>query len=87
MTDQTIDAATLAAAKDAVRTVYYWRDQLADTGTLEVFMLEARAVAAESRAAGRKISAPDWVYLAGLADDVCDDGGLPRLFAVEGADA
>lgn len=87
MTDQTIDVATLAAAKDAVRTLYSYRDHLADTGTLEVFLSEARAVSADARAAGRKISAADWVYLAHLADDVCDDDGLPRLFDLERADA
>ena len=85
--EKTYDAATVAAAKQAVNTLWQYRFDLADTGTLEVFIEEAREISREAKAAGRKIAAADWVYLAGLADDVCDDDGLPRLFDVEGAAA
>lgn len=85
--EKTHDAATVAAAKQAVNTLWQFRFDLADTGTLEVFIGEAREISREAKAAGRKISAADWIYLAGLADDVCDDDGLPRLFDVEGAAA
>ena len=84
------DAATVAAAKSAVylrATVFSFRDELADTGTLDLFISEVREISREAKAAGRKIADADWVYLAGLADDVCDDDGLPRLFDVEGAAA
>jgi hypothetical protein len=81
------DAATVAAAKSAVATVFSFRDELADTGTLDLFIGEVREISREAKAAGRKIAPADWVYLAGLADDVCDDDGLPRLFDVEGAAA
>jgi hypothetical protein len=81
------DAATVAAAKQAVNTLWQFRFDLADTGTLEVFVSEAREVSRDAKAAGRKIADADWVYLAGLVDDVCDDDGLPRLFDVEGAAA
>ena len=74
------DAATIAAAKAAVQMLYSFRRDLADTGSLDVFLSEAREIASEAKAEGRKISAEDWVYLAGLADDVCDDDALPRLF-------
>ena len=87
MQDQIPDAATVAAAKQAVNTLWGFRHDMADTGTLEVFIGEAREISREAKAAGRKISAADWVYLAGLADDVCDDDGLPRLFDVEVAAA
>ena len=81
------DAATVAAAKKAVNTIWQFRDHMGDSGTLEVFVSEAREVSREAKAAGRKISAEDWVYLAELADNVCDDDGLPRLFDVEGVAA
>ena len=83
----TISPDTLAAAKQAVSTVYAYRFDLGDTGTMEVFIGEVKEIAREAKAAGRKIAPSDWVYLAGLADDVCDDDGLPRLFDVEGVDA
>jgi hypothetical protein len=81
------DAATVAAAKQAVNTLWGFRHDVADTGTLEIFVSEAREVSREAKAAGRKIADADWVYLAGLVDDVCDDDGLPRLFDVAGAAA
>jgi hypothetical protein len=79
------DAATVAAAKQAVNTLWGFRYDMADTGTLELFWSEARYIRSEAKAAGRKIADADWIYLAGLADNVCDDDGLPRLFDVEGA--
>ena len=85
--EKTYDAATVAAARQAVKTLWGFRHDMADTGTLDVFMSEASYISREAKAAGRKISDADWVYLAGLADDVCDDDGLPRLFDVEGAAA
>jgi hypothetical protein len=80
-------AATVAAAKDAVKTVFSFRFDLGDSGTLEVFLEELRYIFREAKAAGVKISGADWVYLADLANNVCDDDGLPRLFIAEGADA
>ena len=77
------DAATVAAAKAAVNMLWGFRHDMADTGTLELFLSEAREISREARSAGRKIAAADWVYLAGLADDVCDDDGLPRLFDMQ----
>jgi hypothetical protein len=85
--EKTYDAATVATAKQAVNTLWGFRHDVADTGTLEIFISEARGISREAKAAGRKISDADWVYLAGLVDDVCDDDGLPRLFDVEGAAA
>jgi hypothetical protein len=85
--EKTYDAATVAAAKQAVNTLWQFRFDLADTGTLEIFISEARGISRETKAAERKISDADWVYLAGLVDDVCDDDGLPRLFDVEGVAA
>jgi hypothetical protein len=85
--EKTYDAATVAAAKHAVNTLWQFRFDLADTGTLEIFISEARGISREAKAAGRKISDADWIYLAGLVDDVCDDDGLPRLFDVEGVAA
>jgi hypothetical protein len=85
--EKTYDATTVAAAKQAVNTLWQFRFDLADTGTLEIFISEARGISREAKAAGRKISDADWVYLAGLVDDVCDDDGLPRLFDVEGVAA
>jgi hypothetical protein len=82
-TPAAIEPELLQAAKEAVRTVYSFRHDLADTGTLEVFLSEAREISKEARAQGRKIAPEDWIYLAGLADDVCDDDGLPRLFDIE----
>ena len=81
------DAATVAAAKQAVNTLWGFRFDMADTGTLAIFISEAREISREAKAAGRKISAADWVYLAGLVDDACDDDGLPRLFDVDGVAA
>jgi hypothetical protein len=85
--EKEFDAATVAAAKQAVNTLWGYRHDVADTGTLDVFISEARGISREAKAAGRKISDADWVYLAGLVDDVCDDDGLPRLFAVDGVAA
>ena len=81
--EKTYDPARVAAAKAAVNTLWGFRADMADTGTLEVFIGEAREISREARAAGRKISAADWIYLAELANDVCDDDGLPRLFESE----
>ena len=85
--EKTYDAATVAAAKSAVNMLWGFRHDMADTGTLEVFLSEAREISREAKAAGRKIADADWIYLAGLAEDVCDEDGLPRLFdtQVEGA--
>jgi hypothetical protein len=65
------DAATVAAAKQAVNTLWGFRYDMADTGTLELFWSEARYIRSEAKAAGRKIADADWIYLAGLADNVC----------------
>jgi len=78
-----IDAATVAAAKDAVNTLWAYRFDMADTGTLGIFMSEAAEIARDAKQAGRKISDADWIYLAELADNVCDDDGLPRLFKID----
>lgn len=59
------DAATVAAAKSAVATVFSFRDELADTGTLDLFIGEVREISREAKAAGRKIADADWIYLAG----------------------
>lgn len=80
--EKQISPETVKAAKSAVNTLWAYRFDMADTGTLDVFMSEAAGIAREAKAAGRKISDADWIYLAQLADNVCDDDGLPRLFDV-----
>jgi len=83
--EKTHDPVRVAAAKAAVEMLWGFRQDMADTSTLEVFVEEAREISREARAAGRKISDADWIYLAELADDVCDDDGMPRLFEAEPA--
>ena len=80
-------AATVAAAKDAVRTLYNFRHDMADTLALVDWLDLVQEIAADARRDGRKITPAEWIEIAHCADDICDDDGLPRLFIVEGADA
>ena len=77
---QNISPDTLKAAKDAVNTLWAHRFDMADMGTLDVFISEAHGISRRAKMRGEPISPADWVYLATLADNVCDDDGLPRLF-------
>ena len=80
-------AATVAAAKDAVRTLYNFRHDMADTLAMVDWLDLVQEIAADARRDGRKITPAEWVEMAHGADDICDDDGLPRLFQFEGADA
>jgi len=79
---QHISPATLQAAKDAVKTMIAHGDCMADSGSADIFFCEAHGISRRAKMRGESISPADWVYLATLADNVCDDDGLPRLFDV-----
>tara|TARA_R110000868_G_scaffold119_3_gene1239 strand:+ start:399 stop:659 length:261 start_codon:yes stop_codon:yes gene_type:complete len=80
-------AETVQAAKTAVRTLYTYRHDMADTLAMMDWVELVQGISADARAEGRKISAADWVEMAHGADDICDEDCLPRLFRIEGADA
>jgi hypothetical protein len=87
MLNTDVDAATLAAAKFAVREAVRYRGLVSDTPAWEEVFEEVRDLQRVAKASGLPISPADWVYLADLVNEACDDDGLPRLFVVEGADA
>lgn len=79
---QNISKETALAARDAVLTMIQHGDCMADSDSADIFFCEVDAMMRRAKMRGEKFSAADWVYLATLADNVCDDDGLPRLFDV-----
>ena len=77
---QHISAATLQAAKDAVKTMIAHAHDMADSDSADIFFSEAHGISRRAKMRGESITPADWVYLATLADSVCEDDGLPRLF-------
>jgi len=75
-----IDPATVAAARQAVMTIYSFRTEMADTLVLQDWLYWVKDEAHAAKKSGRRIAADVWVELAIAADDLCDDDGLPRLF-------
>ena len=75
-----IDPATVAAARQAVMTIYSFRTEMADTLVLQDWLYWVKDEAHAAKKSGRRIASDVWVELAIAADDLCDDDGLPRLF-------
>lgn len=83
-TTTTISPDTLARAKNAVRTLFAYRHDMADSLSLMDWLEQVQDAAREAKASGVPIADDVWIDLAEGADEICEDDGLPRLFQVEG---
>ena len=70
------------AAKAAVQTFYAWKDDLSDSDNVRETAAEILSTVRKAKAAGRDPTAEEWVELADMVDDACDNEALPRLFDV-----
>lgn len=68
------------AAKKAVQIFYAWRDDLSDSDEVRETAREILSTVRAAKAEGRDPTAEEWVELAQMVDEACDNEALPRLF-------
>lgn len=73
-------APTITDAKYAVRTFWASRHDLGDSDTVRLTIEEISAFVAEAKADGRRLTDDEWIEMALMVDDACDDDGMPRLY-------
>lgn len=83
MTDQAnTTTERVLGAKDAVEFFWSMRHDLPDTTLMNDAVDAIRIISGDAKREGRRITDIEWLNLAYMVNEACDDDGMPRLFDI-----